>query len=88
MPELMKPNGRLTSYGFACGYMESRWVGQRATRLYMEHNVYFVTQYHHGIGQSVAWETYRTLTEARKAFSRLAKRVRTENTVFSEYAEV
>lgn len=66
----IKPDGTVTPYGFACG------IVQRAgeIRLYKD-GVYHVQ----GLG---VWESYGSLTEARRAFARLVKRDKAIETAF------
>ena len=66
-------DGKLTSYALACGYVERHDDDYRdssvSTRLWREHTVYHVlsdrdTATSHS---RLSWETFATLTEARKA---------------------
>jgi hypothetical protein len=59
---ISKPDGTITAYGFACGYVQK----SGDVRLYKD-GVYHVQ----GFGE---WESYGSLTEARRAFARLLKR--------------
>lgn len=61
MCKLKTKTGRLTSYGFACGYVER----SGPFTLSMEHGVYHIKGYSY-TGARI-WETARTLTQARKA---------------------
>lgn len=67
--------GRLTAYGFACGYVESKiiagpyfgyWDEQDKVELYQEGSVYHVKRYSKGARQ--AWETFESLAPARKFY--------------------
>jgi choline dehydrogenase-like flavoprotein len=68
----VKPDGTITAYGFACG------IVQRSgdVTLYKD-GVYHVQ----GLG---LWESYGSLTEARRAFARLAKRARAGDKALQE----
>lgn len=55
--------GRLTGYGFACGYVETL----RGVRIWMEHGVYHILR-----GEPGEWRCANTLKEARKIRSSLA----------------
>jgi len=57
-----KPDGTVTPYGFACGYVQR----SGNVSLYKD-GVYHVQ----GLGE---WESYGSLTEARRAYARLVKR--------------
>ena len=46
--ELNYDNGRLTPYGFACGYIERKIDGDIETEIWMEHQHYHVRQHNHG----------------------------------------
>jgi len=65
MMNLQTATGKLTSYGFACGYIERRG----GFTLSREHNVYHVKGF--GAGTVPHWETARTLTEARTLLRQL-----------------
>jgi hypothetical protein len=68
----VKPDGTITAYGFACG------IVQRSgdVRLYKD-GVYHVQ----GLG---LWESYGSLTEARRAFAWLVKRDRAGDKALQE----
>lgn len=57
--ELKTKQGKLTAYGFACGYVER----SGPFTLLMEHGVYHVKGY--GVNGRV-YRSYRTLTQARR----------------------
>lgn len=66
MANLTDQRGRLTDYGFACGYVETRGP----FRLWREHGVYHVNG-RNAAGARV-WESARTLGEGRRASSRVS----------------
>jgi hypothetical protein len=68
-PPLKTKRDRLTPYGFACGYVESREFdgGLYSIRLWREHGCYHVRMHHKHNGR-VFWDSYRTLTDARKRY--------------------
>jgi hypothetical protein len=70
MPELKTKSGKLTAYGFACGYVESRDLdgGLYSIRLWQEHGVYHVRM-HHKYNGRIFWDSFSTLTEARKRYA-------------------
>ena len=68
MPEIKK-NGRVTVYGFACGYIESKDNNGIKTTLWMEHGTYHVRQHDFNVGKRNFWKSFPTLTEARKLFN-------------------
>jgi hypothetical protein len=61
---IKKPNGDITAYGFACGYIQRN--GE--TTLYKD-GVYHVRDG----GYQGYWETFRYLSEARNDYARLLK---------------
>lgn len=67
--KLKTKRGRITSYGFACGYVESRELddGLYNIRLWGEHGLYHVRM-HHSYNGRIFWDTFHTLTEARKRY--------------------
>lgn len=65
-PKLKDSRGRLTAYAFACGYVES----DEPAKLWREHGVYHVNGINPVTGVRF-WESYRTLTEARKGLRTL-----------------
>ena len=68
----IRPDGTVTPYGFACG------VVQRSgnVTLYKD-GVYHVQ----GLGE---WESYGSLSEARRAYARLAKRDKAIDTALDD----
>ena len=63
---------RLTAYSFACGYIETRVSGSIETRFWHEGACYHVRQFDYSKGYAVPvfWESFDTITEARKFFDR------------------
>ena len=71
-PNFYTSKGRLTDYGLSCGYVETKWTDSAAhvqVTLWKEHGVYHVRAHSHGIGARLWWDTFRTLTEARKRWA-------------------
>ena len=67
--QLMNKKGELTSYGLACGYHQVYLVhGLTRVELYREHNTYHVRLFPSAGGKWIQWESYDTLTEARKVY--------------------
>ena len=60
--------GRLSAYALACGYIEQRGN----VKLWHEHGCYHVRLWVRETGQR-DWRSMRTLTEARKTMSLLAR---------------
>ncbi len=78
-PRFYTATGRLTSYGFACGYIETRtsYEGERIppikTTFWREHNCYHVRTT--GLAPaSRVWDVADTLTEARRLYARHCRR--------------
>jgi hypothetical protein len=79
MPPLKTKRGRLTAYGLACGYIESKSVGDVGTTLHREHGVYHVRQFDRRPEASVfrtLWRSFSKLREARACFNRQPGRFR------------
>ena len=77
---LKTPKGRLTVYGFGCGYIETKSTdfaayrsGDLYTELYHEGACYHVRQFDRRKGAKVFrvfWESFPNLTEAKKLFDK------------------
>jgi hypothetical protein len=71
-PKFRNKNGSLTAYSFACGYLETftpKGEDFYTVRLYRD-DVYHVQG---NISGEYFWESFNTLTEARKLFKQLTK---------------
>lgn len=64
--ELKTQNGKLSTYGFACGYVERIENGDNRATLSQEHGAYTVKGFKDGVHFNQA---FRTLAEARKFFN-------------------
>ncbi len=62
-------DGSLNSYGLACGYVEIKAKDNKIKKLFKEHNHFHVE--HGQRGEFLQWETFDTLTQARKAFKQI-----------------
>jgi len=62
--------GELTGYGLACGYIERAEARGISITLWKEHNCYHVRAHNHNTGERLYWNTFDTLTEARKDYRR------------------
>jgi hypothetical protein len=64
-----------TAYEFACGAVQRRRLAPDFdVTLWREHGVYHVRAHNHGAeGGRVFWDSFRTLTEARKRFALAVK---------------
>lgn len=67
-PRFYTKDGRLTPYALACGYMEEKYYGSVQVTLLYRHSVYHVRAYDHEKKVRRFWETFRTLTEARRYY--------------------
>ena len=65
--------GRLTAYALACGYVESKDLGAVHLSLWSEHGVFHVRAHNRGEGRRVFWESFRTLTDARRHYDRQSR---------------
>jgi hypothetical protein len=66
-------SGRLTAYGFACGYVEEHEKDQVRTVLWHEGATFHVRQHDHKQQKRIFWDTFTSITEARRRFDK-AKR--------------
>ncbi len=66
--EFYNKDGNLSSYAFACGYVQSKSNGNNYAKLYKEHNTYHLIMMRGG--ERVIWLSYDRdqLTKARKDF--------------------
>jgi hypothetical protein len=79
-PKFRTKNNRLNAYSFACGYIEQKSTnhdnfrnGDLYTEMYHEGACYHVRQFDRRPGAKtfrVFWESFDTLTEARKLFDK------------------
>jgi hypothetical protein len=60
--------GKLSAYGFACGYVEEREASGIRTVLSREPNGYHVHRFDHNNHERVFWEVCEKLSDARKLF--------------------
>lgn len=63
--------GNLTDYALSCGYRESKGgtdTGNLHVTLWKEHSTYHVRAHYIGYGR-LFWESFPTLTAARKLFA-------------------
>lgn len=66
-------SGELTSYGLSCGYIQRREFKGINITLWKEHNCYHVRGHDHNTGMRLFWNTYTTLTPARKDYNQAIK---------------
>lgn len=72
-PKFFNTNGSLTAYSFACGYVEREENETHYKEIFMEHSHYHVKS---GLMSHKweVWETFDTLTEARRFYNKLRRR--------------
>ena len=73
MLEFYNAKGELTSYGLSCGYIQKHENLMQTITLWKEGGVYHVRRHNHMHNKRVMWDTFDTLTEARKAYNQQAK---------------
>jgi hypothetical protein len=63
-------NGDLTSYAFACGYVQNFHGDNHYATIYMEHSHYHVQLFRHKPFERLNWVTFEQdeLTKARKLY--------------------
>ncbi len=77
MPLLQRKDGTPTAYGFACGYVIERELGNRyRLRVYREHGVYhvngFIAAQKLGHPSRHVWESSPTANGARRILAKLS----------------
>lgn len=74
-PKFYTKQNWLTPYALACGYIEISDVNNIRTTLYRDGGcqITHVRQHDFNNNQRVHWETFETLTEARKFYRKLTK---------------
>jgi hypothetical protein len=66
---LTDKRGRVTAYGLACGYVETKDGYGRTARLWREHGAYHVRATVTATRARVFWESFATLADARKRYA-------------------
>lgn len=61
------PNGDLTAYSFACGYVQKEDTNNKWKKIFMEHGAYHVMAGNDGEKWRI-WDTFDKLTDARKRY--------------------
>jgi hypothetical protein len=79
MPDIKTSKGEISAYGFGCGYQETCITNGIQTRMYMEHTTYHVRQYDFDNFKPMSWDTFKSLSEARKFYKKLVKEARDKN---------
>ncbi len=69
MPELRTSNGRVSAYGFACGYIEQAKIKTISLRLWSENGCYHVRAHDFETHGRLFWDSFRLLSGARKRFT-------------------
>jgi hypothetical protein len=75
-------DGRISAYGFACGYIEAVENGYKRATILMEHGVYHVQWklddgelYRYWTREGNGWATFDALADARKQYDKVKKEV-------------
>jgi len=71
--------GQLTAYALSCGCMETHRVPRGHmvnVNLWKEHGTYHVRAHNHTTGKRLFWDSFDTLTKARKRFSAAKKHLK------------
>lgn len=65
-------SGTLTTYGFACGYIERKENNGVQVTLWREPatNVYSVRKHNFNTGKRIFWKSFSGLTNARKLYNK------------------
>ena len=79
MQTFFTKSGELTSYALACGYVKEWHLVKESTKiqvkLWQEHNIYHVRS-HNFATTRIKWESFHTLSEARREFYAQKREVR------------
>ena len=70
MPEIKLKSGKLSAYGFTCGYVEHRQVGKVRIKMWHEGCVYHVLAFDECRNVRLFWESFDSLPDARKRFEK------------------
>lgn len=70
MPKFKNPDGSLTAYAFACGYVERKETPALRLDLWHEGAVYHVRAHDYAEHKRVFWESFDTLRPARAFFAK------------------
>ena len=75
-------DGRVSAYGFACGYIEAVENGSKRATILMEHGVYHVQwklddgeMYRYWTREGNGWATFDALADAREQYDKVSKEV-------------
>ena len=66
-------DGSLTDYSLSCGYIHRLKVNNSWLELYKEHNMYHVKAFDFTRHEQIMWDSFESLTRARKQFYRSAR---------------
>jgi len=69
MIALADKRGRVTAYGLACGYVETKSGHGRDVTLWREHGTYHVRATDTETRARVFWDSFATLADARKRYA-------------------
>lgn len=72
--DIKDKTGFLTSYGFACGYVERRETDFVSLQMWQEHNTFHVRYYNY-INAERIWNSFDTLKEAKIEFFKLCDKL-------------
>lgn len=76
LPPLDRLSGKrqLTAYDLGCGYVQRRTLAPDfQITLWLEHSTYHVRAHDFSEHRRVFWDSFRTLTEARKRFAQAVR---------------
>jgi hypothetical protein len=78
-------NGDLSAYAFACGYIQTYiWGNQELSLSHSGGFVYDLRGYDQAPFKRLFWETYESLGEARKAYKKRVKEMKTSGMMEDE----
>ena len=72
-PRFFNKDGTLTTYAFACGYIETKEKNGISATLWLEHGTWHIRQHDHNEGKRIFWASTNSLVAARKAYKHLTK---------------
>ena len=74
MSKFKLKDGQNSWYAFACGYVQNFTLSEDRVNLYKEYCVYHVQAFISG--EEKVWNTFDNLSEARRNFNQLKRRIR------------
>lgn len=72
MANIIRKDGKLSVYGFMCGYIQTKLIGEHRVELYLD-GVWHLKSFCKD--KRISWECFEELKEARKEYSKAIRKV-------------